>query len=148
MASPGSSPPAATDRPTETLEVPTLPDSRFVLPPPPSDLMNRLQAFLPQMKAANDALAERMEAEGQAEQEEGVELQIVNSSDESSSDDSDSSDSDDEEEEEEQAADEMEVGETMAHLFDISARPKVVKKKLVEEQAHGKKDGAGIVEME
>lgn len=142
MTSPGSSPAPAADRPTETLDVPTLPDSRFVLPPPPSDLMGRLQAFLPQMKAANDALAERMDGEGQEDQDEGVVLQIVNSSDESSSDDSDSSD--DEEEEEEQAAEgQVKEGETMAHLLDISARPKVVKKKLVEET-----DGAGVVELE
>lgn len=110
--------------------------------------MNRLQAFLPQMKAANDALAERMEAEGQAEQEEGVELQIVNSSDESSSDDSDSSDDDSDDEEQAAEGGESKEGETMAHLLDISARPKVVKKKLVEGEHGAKKDGAGIVEME
>lgn len=148
MASPGSSPLHAMDRPTETLEVPTLPDSRFVLPPPPSDLMNRLQAFLPQMKAANEALAERMEAEGQAEQEEGVELQIVNSSDESSSDDSDSSDDDEDEEEQAVKGGEAKERETMAHLLDITAKPKAVKKKLVEEEHKVKKDGAGIVELE
>ena len=134
---------------TETLEVPTVPSSRFVLPPPPSDLLNRLQAFLPQMKAANEQLADQMEDGEAAEQDEGVVLQIVDSDEESSSsdDDSDSDSSDEEVEGAEQGGSDRpddNEGETMARLLDISARPT----KKLPAAKDGASKGAGIVEME
>lgn len=67
------SPPRA---PNQTLEAPTIPASRFVLPPPSSDLLARLQAFLPQIKSANEALFERMEEDGA---EESVTLEAFSS---------------------------------------------------------------------
>lgn len=148
----------------ERLDVPTLPppSSRFVLPPPPSDLLNRLQAFLPQIRDANALLEQQQAAQPEGTQiEEPVVMEEL--SDSSSSDDDD----DDEEEEEESdsgdnssdevsstgadgetagyaagdeslqdasANEEVERG-SLARLMDISSRPKVGKKKLlVQEQ--------------
>lgn len=129
----------------EKLEVPTVPppSSRFVLPPPPSDLMNRLAAFLPQIRTANEMLVQgdRMEDE-----EEGVTLEEMSSSDE------DSSDSSSEESEEEAEEGETDTAAPLAHLLDISTRPKITKKKLVGNPEAvvegGEKRAVGIVEME
>lgn len=135
----------------EKLEVPTVPppSSRFVLPPPPSDLMNRLAAFLPQIRTANEMLAQGDRMEGE---EEGVTLEEMSSSDEDSSDEDSSSEESDEEVEE---GGETDAAAPLAHLLDISARPKVTKKKLegnpeavVEGGAGGEKRAVGIVEME
>lgn len=71
--------------------------SRFILPPPPSDLMARLQAFLPQIKQANEMLTENMQtdasegATGRKEEEEVVVLEEFSSDEDDESDDSDSS---------------------------------------------------------
>lgn len=121
--------------------------------------MNRLQAFLPQIKSANEQLAaeDRMD-DGQVE--EPVVLEEISSSeddDDSSDDSSSEEDSDDEEEEAAEQATRAtgtegqslpQEGETMAHLLDISARPKVVKKKLQALDGAKQSGGAGIVEME
>ncbi|GAA5987140.1 hypothetical protein JCM10908_001046 [Rhodotorula pacifica] len=149
----------------ERLDVPTLPppSSRFVLPPPPSDLLNRLQAFLPQIRDANALLEQQ-----QAAQPEGVQVEepvvMEELSDSSSDDDSDDDaeedeDNDDDDEDEDDSEEDTSVtGEdagvlfvddtlsngtstvqveqgSLAQLMDISSRPKITKKKLlVEEQ--------------
>lgn len=113
------------------------------------------------MKEANEQLAEQPPIE---DGDEGVVLQIVDSDDESSSSGSSSSSSDEEEDSEDEqgggnAAGEQgegAEGETMARLLDISARPKVVKKLVVDQEGSAPGEqaeksaggGAGIVEME
>ncbi|BGP39144.1 hypothetical protein JCM10450v2_003098 [Rhodotorula kratochvilovae] len=166
-ASDRSTPPA---QPTERLEVPTLPppSSRFVLPPPPSALLSRLQAFLPQIRDANAALEPR---EGElAPQDEAVVMEEItdssdsdDSSDDSSSSDSDGDSDDDDEggaratggpvgataEQDNAASGAQEERGTLAHLMDISARPAVVKKKLlVQEEAAVGEAGADGDEMQ
>ncbi|GAA5823466.1 hypothetical protein JCM11251_000642 [Rhodosporidiobolus azoricus] len=136
---PPSSSPQPPSNTNERLEVPTLPppSSRFVLPPPPSDLLNRLQAFLPQIRDANAMLAERPPT-GEGEEGQREEAVIMEEMSDSSDDDSDSSDSSDSSSEDEEDGDEDEgvrltsdgslqqQGEeergTLAHLMDISAR--------------------------
>lgn len=142
----------------ERLDVPTLPppSSRFVLPPPPSDLLGRLQAFLPQIRDANAALEQQ-----QAQRPEGVAVEepvvMEELSDDSTSDDSgdteSSSESDAEDDDGESSEEPATGGEetaaavdddlllgrvdegSLARLMDISSRPKVTKKKiLVQEQ--------------
>lgn len=151
----------------ERLDVPTLPppSSRFVLPPPPSDLLNRLQAFLPQIRDAN-AILEQQQAtqpEGAAVEEPVVMEELSDSSSDSSESSDDSSDEDNEEDEAQtdpdgslldldgldgkdgdgtnaaEGVDAVENGEgPLARLMDISSRPKVVKHKLlVQEQVDG-----------
>ncbi|KAK4055567.1 hypothetical protein OIV83_000113 [Microbotryomycetes sp. JL201] len=130
------------------LEVPTVPASRFVLSPPSSDLLSRVQAFLPQMKAANDQLDSHMlveEAQGDSDggQEEAVTLEVISSDssddddDDDSSDDTDSSDSDDDDDDQEHAENESmqddEDGQAMSHLLNIAQRPKVFRKDLVQD---------------
>ena len=128
----------------ERLDVPVLPpsSSRFVLPPPPSDLLNRLQAFLPQIKTANEQLEQGGE---QGEVEEAVVMEELSSDSSDSSDESDSEeDSSDDEEEEKENGEEEEEGR-MERLMDIGQRPKVTKKKLVvmEEDIEGAKEQGG-----
>ncbi|BGP23915.1 hypothetical protein JCM10295v2_002816 [Rhodotorula toruloides] len=146
---PSDSPP----RPTERLEIPTLPSpsSRFVLPPPPSDLLNRLQAFLPQIRDANAQLETRMAIGEEEEEEEAVVMEELSSDseEEETSDEDGSSDEDSDDGEElgdvegtgrlqgvqggENLEQEEEAG-SFARLMDISACPKVVKKNLVVEE--------------
>ncbi|GAA6058826.1 hypothetical protein JCM10212_002770 [Sporobolomyces blumeae] len=123
-----SSPPAKTH---ERLEVPTLPptSSRFVLPPPPSDLLNRLQAFLPQIRDANAQLEDTPREQGD-EVEEAVVMEELSSDSDDSSDVSSSDDEDSSSEEEGQDGMEQDEPEatpqeqgSLAHLLDISARP-------------------------
>lgn len=138
--------------PSEVLEVPILPppNSRFILPPPKSDLLNRLQAFLPQIKSANELLESRPPlVEGEEVEEEGVIVQIIDSSDE----EEDSSDEDDEEEDDEEEeveenveGSEQSVGGTLKKLMEIGSGTKLVKKGS-EEVGSGKKV-VGIVEMD
>ncbi|GAA5994262.1 uncharacterized protein JCM10292_001964 [Rhodotorula paludigena] len=155
--------------PNERLDVPQLPppSSRFVLPPPPSDLLNRLQAFLPRIRDANALLNEQERAEGA---EEAVVMEEM-SDDSSDEDDSSSDDSSSSSDSEDGASDDgREAGggaraldtagqddaaaqavdrerDPLAHLMDISARPKVVKKKLLVQEevvagaAEGGEDG-------
>ncbi|GAA5916388.1 uncharacterized protein JCM6883_000627 [Sporobolomyces salmoneus] len=123
----------------ERLDVPVLPpsSSRFVLPPPPSDLLNRLQAFLPQIKSANEQLEQ--EGTGVEGGEEAVVMEELSSDSDDSSDSSDSASEDDDEEDsdedKEQEAEggeqEMQEGGTLDRLLDINSRPKVIKKNLV-----------------
>jgi len=153
----------------ERLEVPTLPppSSRFVLPPPPSALLDRLQAFLPQIRDANAHLDPP--APGAAPGDEAVVMEEItdSSDDDSSTDDSSSSssDSDDNDEASSQGGEasaaqqqgdgavdqvspaagaEDDRAGTLAHLLDISARPTVVRSKLLvqEEPAAGAGEGA------
>lgn len=146
-------------RPTERLDVPTLPapSSRFVLPPPPSDLLNRLQAFLPQIRDANAQLEMRPDGE---EVEEPVVMEELSEDSDSSDDDDSSSEESDEDEQVEgpaetgelEAVDEgvqggeqlvkEEEGGSLAHLMDISARTKVVKSKLLVEETGESAAGA------
>ncbi|GAA5860496.1 hypothetical protein JCM8547_000322 [Rhodosporidiobolus lusitaniae] len=129
---------SSSEPPHERLEIPTLPppSSRFVLPPPPSDVLNRLQAFLPQIREANamlDARPPRAEGEQGDEEEEAVVMEeISDSSDSDSSDDSSSdSDSDDDEESEAREGGGTEGSESvlpeeqrgLAGLLDISGKP-------------------------
>ncbi|GAA5854075.1 hypothetical protein JCM9279_004373 [Rhodotorula babjevae] len=142
----------------ERLEIPTLPppSSRFVLPPPPSALLDRLQAFLPQIRDANAHL--EPPAPGTAPRDEAVVMEeITDSSDDDSTtddDDSSSSSSDDDSDDEVVGSEAGEAGGrqqqgsaaveqvspasgsaedagTLAHLLDISARPTVVRSKLL-----------------
>jgi len=137
-----SPPPSANER----LDVPVLPpsSSRFVLPPPPSDLLNRLQAFLPQIKNANEQLEQGGE---QGEVEEAVVMEELSSdsSDEDSTDSSEESSSEEEEEEKEENGQGEEEEGRMERLMDIGQRPKVTKKKLVvmEEDIEGAKEQGG-----
>ncbi|BGO98611.1 hypothetical protein RTBOTA2_003120 [Rhodotorula toruloides] len=152
MSSPPSPPTDSTAQQPQLLEIPTLPSpsSRFVLPPPPSDLLNRLQAFLPQIRDANAELEGRMREDGLGEGEEAVVMEELSESEEDSSSDEEegsSSEEESEEDEDEKLADaeseavqggqeveqEEEAG-SLARLMDISARPKVVKKNLVVEE--------------
>ncbi|GAA5839317.1 hypothetical protein JCM3766R1_004798 [Sporobolomyces carnicolor] len=145
-ASPSRSESTAT--PNERLDVPVLPPSgsRFVLPPPPSDLLNRLQAFLPQIKSANEQLEQQgVGQDGQDAVEEAVVMEELSSDSDDDSDSSDSSSDDDDEDEDDDDADQAkedtndeEAGEvaveaqgTLDRLMDINSRPKVVKKNLV-----------------
>lgn len=156
---------AANTPATEILEVSVLPppSSRFILPPPRSDLLDRLQAFLPQIKSANEQLVDRIPIDGETEgeeEEEGVVLQFVDSSDESSSS---SSDEDSEEEDDASSGEEADgiqgeaEGETgeedrMKKLLEIDSigrRPKVSPKEFGgNSDALGAGKKAGIVEME
>jgi len=148
-----SSPPSTTSdsiQPTrERLDVPVLPPSgsRFVLPPPPSDLLNRLQAFLPQIKSANEQLEQQQQDTNVEAEEEAVVMEELSSdsdeeetsSDEDSSDESEVGDEEKEEGEEAEETtmqDETEPG-TMDRLMDIKSRPKVVKKNLVVVESEG-----------
>ena len=148
----------------ERLDVPTLPppSSRFVLPPPPSDLLNRLQAFLPQIRDANALLEQQQAAQPEGTQiEEPVVMEELSDSSSSDDDDDDEeeeghSDSDDDSSNEASSSgadgesagnvgadeslqdassnEDVEQG-SLARLMDISSRPKVGKKKLlVQEQ--------------
>ncbi|GAA5884350.1 hypothetical protein JCM16303_003647 [Sporobolomyces ruberrimus] len=151
-----SSPSSTTSQPStnERLDVPFLPpsSSRFVLPPPPSDLLNRLQAFLPQIKSANEQLGEQ----GEEEVEEAVVMEELSSDSEDSSDEEeDSDDSSDEDEDdshsEEGKEDEGEAMQqdepgTLDRLMDINNRPKVVKKNLVVVEDEGEVVAAETVE--
>ncbi|KAM0788918.1 hypothetical protein ACM66B_002997 [Microbotryomycetes sp. NB124-2] len=145
-----SSPPqdhSSVSSPRVTLEVPTVPASRFVLPPPSSDLLSRVQAFLPQMKAANDQLDSTMQTDEQDDQDEGedqeaVTLEILSSdsSDDDSSGDSDSSESDKDASDNMQPAGQAQddsvrdgEGRAMSHLLNIAQRPKVIRKSLVQD---------------
>lgn len=135
--------PASVPR-NNVLEVPVATPPRFVLPPPPSELLSRLDAFLPRMKQANEELAQQQAtAEGNITTSEGVELELLSSSSDSdSSEEEDSSDSDDDDSGEEDNTagqdeamhDDSEAAEpdTMSHLLNIGARPKIIRKKLVE----------------
>ncbi|GAA5977634.1 hypothetical protein JCM5350_002301 [Sporobolomyces pararoseus] len=137
-----SSPPAAASQDStstrERLDVPVLPPSgsRFVLPPPPSDLLNRLQAFLPQIKSANEQLEQQgTRAEGE---EEAVVMEELSSDSEdetsSSDEDSDSSDDDEDSDKNKEASQEAEAEQEQGNLdrlMDINSRPKVTKKNLV-----------------
>ncbi|GAA5894589.1 hypothetical protein JCM8208_006280 [Rhodotorula glutinis] len=162
MAPPKQPQPPAPER----LEVPTLPppSSRFVLPPPPSALLDRLQAFLPQIRDANAQLDPPQP--GTAPGEEAVVMEEItdDSDDSSTDDDSSSSSSDDDDDDSDEADSEgREVGAqqqqggraveqvspaavaeddgagSLARLLDISARPPVVRSKLLvqEEPAAG-----------
>ncbi|KPV77490.1 uncharacterized protein RHOBADRAFT_51336 [Rhodotorula graminis WP1] len=138
----------------ERLEVPTLPppSSRFVLPPPPSALLDRLQAFLPQIRDANAHLDPPQP--GTASPDEAVVVEEItdSSDDDSSTDDDDSTTSDDDSDEGD--SDDGETAErqqqgvateqvappagaaddgagSLARLLDISARPTVVRSKLL-----------------
>ncbi|GAA5927425.1 uncharacterized protein JCM15063_005895 [Sporobolomyces koalae] len=116
-----SNPSAREQQSAEKLEVPVLPpsSSRFVLPPPPSDLLNRLQAFLPQIKQANEQLS----GETGEPSEEAVVMEEISSDSDSDSDSTDSdSDSSSEEDEDEQKEEEgpSEPPSTMDRLMSIS----------------------------
>lgn len=118
----------------QILEVPTLPppSSRFVLPPPPSDLLDRLRNFLPQIKSANEQLELAAAKEGTEPEEEVVvleELSDSSSEEESSEEESDEEDGVDDDTNSANGAEEPEGG--LAQLLDINSRSKVVKKKLV-----------------
>ncbi|GAA5897110.1 hypothetical protein JCM6882_001794 [Rhodosporidiobolus microsporus] len=149
-----SSKPPHPPTPNERLEIPTLPppSSRFVLPPPPSDLLNRLQAFLPQIRDANAMLEARgPRADGGAgggeEEEEAVVMEeMSDSSDDSDDPSSDSSSDDDEDDSDDEVSDERAAATAtaagaqpeegveergLAHLMAIGARPVVAKKKLL-----------------
>ncbi|TNY17858.1 hypothetical protein DMC30DRAFT_88751 [Rhodotorula diobovata] len=161
-------------QPTERLEVPTLPppSSRFVLPPPPSDLLNRLQAFLPQIRDANAQL-DPSAADGAPLGDEAVALEeITDSSDDDSDNDDDddssssSSDSDSDEEDNSDgpararqedaeaatasapAATDDEGRGTLAHLMDISARPTVTRSKLIVVEEPAGEDKADSMEAD
>lgn len=150
-----TSPTTATPTPNERLDVPTLPppSSRFVLPPPPSDLLNRLQAFLPQIRDANAMLAERGTGAGEDGEEEEEAVVMEEISDDSDSDDSsdDSSDSSDKEEEGAALGATGETEETqdagveeqrgLAQLLDISSKSVATKKKLLVEAVEGGEEG-------
>ncbi|BGP31272.1 hypothetical protein JCM10296v2_003036 [Rhodotorula toruloides] len=153
MSSPPS--PDSTAQASQRLEIPTLPSpsSRFVLPPPPSDLLSRLQAFLPQIRDANAELEGR-EGLGEGEEEAVVMEELSESEEDSSSDEEEASsiEEDSEGDEDEELADVQETGGpeafqgaqeleqeeeeagSLARLMDISAPPKVVKKNLVVEE--------------
>lgn len=143
----------------ERLDVPTLPppSSRFVLPPPPSDLLNRLQAFLPQIRDANALLEQQQAAQPEGTQvEEPVVMEELSdsSNDDDDDDEEEEGDSDDEDDSSEEGSSTGADGEiagnvagnelhqnaaadegSLARLMDISSRPKVGKKKLlVQEQ--------------
>lgn len=120
------------------LEVPSAPppNSRFILPPPPSALLNRLQQFLPQIKQANEQLVEAPPAEGE---EEGVTLEF---SDEEESSDEDSSEQDSSSNEEEEGG--AEKG--LAGLMDISAR--LARGGNAKGGEEGAKGSSGITELE
>ncbi|KAL8290119.1 hypothetical protein RQP46_003058 [Phenoliferia psychrophenolica] len=132
----------------ETLDVPepgsVPPSSAFFLPPPTSDLMDRLQAFLPKLKSANEELAKQ---ERPADEEESVVLEEVSSS-EDDSDDSDDSSDDDSSDEDAGEGDESEDGgqAPLDRLRDIAARPKITRRRLAGQP--GLVGGAGIVEVE
>ncbi|BGP15158.1 hypothetical protein JCM10213_008702 [Rhodosporidiobolus nylandii] len=161
-SSPSATTPAASAQ-NERLEVPTLPppSSRFVLPPPPSELLSRLQAFLPQIAQANALLERQQPAEGEEREEAVVMEELSDSSDDDSDSSDDSSDSDsnsDDEASEAEAADgeQQEEGDSveeargLAGLLDIAARPKAGQPKqkvLVQEEGAAKKDD-GEVKME
>jgi hypothetical protein len=90
--------------PKARLECSALPPStsRFILPQPPSELLSRLQAFLPQIKQANEALMELDPADASMA-EEPVSLEAFSSSEEETdSDDSSSSEEENDDEEEEE----------------------------------------------
>lgn len=131
--------------PNETLEVPAPgagPSHSFVLPPR-SDLMDRLQAFLPKIKSANEALAAQ---ERPVDEEEVVVLEEISSSEDDSEDDSDEDSSDDDAQvdgsEEEDGDQEM----PLDRLMDIAARPKITRRKLAGQP--GLVGGVGIVEVD
>ena len=63
---PPTAPTPSANSPLAVSSVPP-PSSRFVLPPPSSDLMLRLSAFLPQIKQANEQLEQDPEATAGAE---------------------------------------------------------------------------------
>ncbi|GAA5861272.1 hypothetical protein JCM3774_002249 [Rhodotorula dairenensis] len=146
----------------QRLDVPTLPppSSRFVLPPPPSDLLNRLQAFLPQIRDANALLEQQQAAQPEGTPiEEPVVMEELSdsSSDEDDDDDDDEDEADDDDDDDDNDEDEdsssvegtkgyasgdaagsandeqVEKG-SLAHLMDISSRSKVTKKNLVVEE--------------
>ncbi|KAK4698998.1 hypothetical protein P7C70_g7269, partial [Phenoliferia sp. Uapishka_3] len=133
-------------KPNETLDVPSPgqmpPSSAFFLPPSSSDLLNRLQSFLPKLKLANEQLAaQEPPAEGS---EEVVVLEEVSDSDSDNDSDSSSEDDSSEEEEEEESEDDA---APLDRLRDIAARPIITRRRLA-----GKPGvlvgGVGIVEVE
>ncbi|KAM0746340.1 hypothetical protein T439DRAFT_329791 [Meredithblackwellia eburnea MCA 4105] len=146
-------------RPNEKLNGPSSsqlppPSSAFILPPPRSDLLDRIQAFLPQIKQANEKLAE--EGTKPAGEEEVVVLEEVSDSDDSDEESSseeegeegeDSSDDDSDEEEEGAPIEIQGQGHqgALEHLMDISSRKIVTPKRL---QAQLGKGSAGITELE
>lgn len=133
---------------SNVLQIPSLPSphSRFVLPPPPSELLSRLEAFLPKLKQANEQLAEQQaaaELQGTVDATtEGVELEFISSSEEDSSNDSDTDEesSDEDEGDEHGQSEHMQDDfsaqsdqDAMARLLNINARPKSgLRKDLVE----------------
>ncbi|KAK4057891.1 hypothetical protein OIO90_001110 [Microbotryomycetes sp. JL221] len=152
MSSPPSSPPRQSIPSRTTLEVPAVPSSRFVLPHAPSDLLSRVQAFLPQMKAANDQLDMTIRPDNQAQHiqdevadsdhydgpEEAVTLEVLSSdsSDDSSDSSDSSSDASDEGSDDGSDQDMEQTGtdeQAMSHLLNIGSRPKIVRKKIVQE---------------
>ncbi|GAA5903758.1 hypothetical protein JCM5296_003916 [Sporobolomyces johnsonii] len=151
---------SAPSPPNERLEVPALPppSSRFVLPPPPSDLLNRLQAFLPQIRDANARLEEENATMHDDDREEAVVMEELSSdsdSDDSSSDDSSDEDSSDDEnssraegeaQDESMQEDVQAQGGTMAHLLDISSKPKVVRNKVLVVEEPSAEEQAAVEE--
>ncbi|GAA5970596.1 hypothetical protein JCM11641_007364 [Rhodosporidiobolus odoratus] len=152
------SPPPTAPAQNERLEIPTLPppSSRFVLPPPPSDLLSRIQAFLPQIRDAN-AMLDTQDGDEEGREEAVVMEELSDSSEDdsdSSRDSSDASSSDDDEDPNDRngtAEAAAVVGEedergNLARLLDISARPKAgvpAKKVLVQEE-----EAAGAAEKQ
>ncbi|GAA5963879.1 hypothetical protein JCM3765_004050 [Sporobolomyces pararoseus] len=140
---------ASTDSesPRERLDVPVLPPSgsRFVLPPPPSDLLNRLQAFLPQIKSANEQLEQQGSREEAEEEAVVMEELSSDSEDETSSSDDDSDSCDDEEDSDKEKVESQEAGVeqeqgNLDRLMDINSRPKVVKRNLVVVEAESNEE--------
>ncbi|GAA5919447.1 hypothetical protein JCM1841_002399 [Sporobolomyces salmonicolor] len=151
---------SAPSPPNERLEVPALPppSSRFVLPPPPSDLLSRLQAFLPQIRDANARLEEENADLDGDHREEAVVMEEFSSSSDSDDSSSDESSDDDRSDEEASSRTEGEAqvermqedaqaeGGTMAHLLDISSRSKVMRNKVLVVEEPSAEDQAAVEE--